>query len=185
MFHKTLSHVPPEQDGSVNVFIETPKGSRHKYDIDEHGLVRITLELPEGVTFPFSFGFVPNTLAADGDALDILLVTAGSVPAGALIPSRLVGVLKMENEEDGEMARNDRIVAVAKMSRVFSDIEDLKDMRSGFTWDMEEFFRTYNKMIERPFEIVGRGGPEEAREMLRKSIEAAERDAPERAADES
>lgn len=167
MFKEALKSVGPRtEDGDVNVFIETPKGSRHKYDVHDSGLFQIALELPEGVTFPFSFGFVPNTKAPDGDALDIILLTAGSVPAGSLIEARLVGVLKMENDEGGHMARNDRVVAVAKMSRYFGEVQNLSDLHSGFAWDIEEFFETYNEMIERPFNIVGRGDSDEARTML-------------------
>ncbi|ETW12789.1 inorganic pyrophosphatase [Roseivivax marinus] len=177
MFSTAIESVPSRtEDGAVNVFIETPKGSRHKYDLDSSGLFRIGLELPEGVTFPFSFGFVPNTLAEDGDALDIMLVTAGSVPSGALIESRLIGVLKMENDEDGKMARNDRVVAVANMSRIFGGTTTLSEMRDGFAWDLEEFFDTYNRMIERPFRIVGRGEKDEAMDMLEKA-EARKREA--------
>ena len=171
MFRRALETVTPRaSDGSVNVFVETPKGSRHKYDIDKNGLVRISIEMPEGVRFPFSFGFVPNTRAADGDALDILLVTAGEVPAGALIEARIVGVLKMQNDEDGEMVRNDRLVAVATMSRVFDYVDTLADLKESFAWDVEEFFRTYNRMIERPFELVGRGEREEAEELLKQAL---------------
>lgn len=165
--YKDLETVPARAgEDTVNVFVETPKGCRHKYDIDEHGLVRIALELPEGVTFPFSFGFVPNTRAPDGDALDVVLVTAGEVPARSLIEARLIGVLKMENDEGGEMVRNDRVVAIATMSRVFSGFRNLSEMRDGFAWDIEEFFETYNEMIERPFKIVGRGDADEAMQML-------------------
>lgn len=170
MFADDLRTVPVRNDnGTVNVFIETPKGSRHKYDIDDRGLVKIALELPEGVTFPCSFGFVPNTLAPDGDALDIVLLTAGTVPARSLIEARLIGVLKMSNDEDGEMRRNDRVVAVATMSRVFSGVTELDQLRDGFAWDIEEFFETYNEMIERPFKVMGRGNASEAREMLKEA----------------
>ncbi|PZX16553.1 inorganic pyrophosphatase [Palleronia aestuarii] len=173
MFLEALKSVNSRTDeGAINVFVETPKGSRHKYDLDASGLFRIAIELPEGESFPFSFGYVPNTKAPDGDPVDIVLVTAGSVPSGALIEARLIGVLKMENDEDGKMARNDRIVAVANMSRIFSNIETLGDMRDGFAWDIELFFQNYNRMIERPFNIVGRGEREEAYEML-KAAEAA------------
>ena len=169
-----LSDIPARGDGdTVNVFVETPKGSRHKYDIDDRGLVRIAIELPEGVSFPCSFGYIPNTLAPDGDALDVVLLTAGSVPARSLIEARLIGVLEMENDEDGTMVRNDRVVAVATMSRVFSDISELSELRSGFAWDIEEFFETYNKMIDRPFKIVGRGDAKAARDMLDKAIAQA------------
>ncbi len=174
MFSHALHSVSPRtDDGAINVFVETPKGSRHKYDLDRSGLFRIALELPEGVTFPCSFGFVPNTKAPDGDALDIVLLTAGSVPAGALIESRLIGVLKMENEETDGMRRNDRVVAVANMSRFFTGVETLNDMRHGFAWDVEEFFETYNDMIERPFNVVGRGERDEAMRMLEEAEAAA------------
>ena len=174
MFKKAIEHVSPRnEDGTVNVFVETPKGSRHKYNIDEHGLVKIALELPEGVSFPFSFGFVPNTVAPDGDALDILLVTAGQVPAGALIAARVVGVLKMENDEDGEMLRNDRVVAVATMSRVYDYVETLEDLQETFVWDAGEFFETYNRMIDRPFNLIGRGDRDEAEDLLARALDSA------------
>lgn len=174
MFLQALKNVTSRtDDGAVNVFVETPKDSPHKYDVDASGLFRIAIELPEGQRFPFSFGYVPNTKAPDGDELDIILVTAGTVPAGALIEARLIGVLKMENDEDGEMERNDRIVAVANMSRIFASVETLADMRDGFAWDIELFFDNYNRMIDRPFKIVGRGERDEAYAMLEEAERAA------------
>jgi inorganic pyrophosphatase len=173
MFLEALRNAKPRaENGDVNVFVETPKGSSHKYDLDESGLFRIAIELPEGQTFPFSFGFVPGTKADDGDPLDIILLTAGAVPAGSLIESRLIGVLMMENDEGGEMARNDRVVAVANMSRIYRNIETLAHTRDGFSWDIELFFENYNRMIDRPFKIVGRGGKEEAYQMLEMAEQA-------------
>lgn len=172
MFINALKSVPARaEDGTVNVFVETPTGSRHKYDLDQHGLFRIGIELPQGTSFPFSFGFVPNTRAEDGDALDVILLTDGVVPAGALIMARLIGVLKMENDEDGQMVRNDRVVAVAAMSRIFQNIKTLEDTRDGFAWDIENFFESYNRMIGRPFKIVGRGDQSDAMAMLEASEE--------------
>lgn len=177
MFLQALDKVTSRtDDGAVNVFVETPKDSRHKYDVDPSGLFRIAIELPEGLRFPFSFGYVPNTLAPDGDALDIVLITDGSVPAGALIAARVIGVLKMENDEGGDMARNDRVVAVANMSRMFAHVETLSDMRDGFAWDIELFFDSYNRMIDRPFKVVGRGERDEAEQMLDEAEKRAKRD---------
>lgn len=173
MFLEALKNAKSRtKNDDVNVFVETPKGSPHKYDLDESGLFRIAIELPEGQCFPFSFGFAPNTKADDGDPLDIILLTAGTVPAGALIEARLIGVLKMENDEDGKMARNDRVVAVANMSRVYKNIESLSNTREGFAWDIELFFENYNRMIDRPFKIVGRGDKEEAYRMLERAEQA-------------
>ena len=172
MFNEALKSVSAlNDDGSVNVFIETPMDSRHKYELDPSGLFKIALSLPDGMRFPFSFGFVPGTHAPDGDPLDILLLTDGPVPHGCLIDARVIGVLQMENEEDGEMVRNDRVVAVAKLSRIFDDYDELNAMRSGFAWDMERFFDSYNAMIGRDFRSVGRGDAAEARRMLKDAMD--------------
>ncbi|MGR3633383.1 MAG: inorganic diphosphatase [Limimaricola soesokkakensis] len=167
MFNEALKKATPRaENGAVNVFLETPKDSRHKYDLDQSGLFSISIEMPEGQAFPFSFGFIPGTEVADGDCLDVILITTGSAPAGALIQARLIGVLKMENDEEGEMVRNDRLVAVANMSRAYRHIGTLGDLHNGWVWDAEVFFETYNRMIERPFKIVGTGEKDEAYQML-------------------
>ena len=171
MFPEALKTVPAlNEDGSINVFIETPMGSRHKYGLDPSGLFKISFSLPDGMFFPFSFGFVPATTAPDGDPLDVLLLTDAPVPHGCLIDARVLGVLQMENEEDGAMVRNDRVVAVAKLSRVFDDYEELDAMRSGFAWDMERFFDSYNAMLGRGFRNVGRGDRADAQRMLEESL---------------
>src|SRR5215208_2084314 len=92
-----LKAVPPYDDesGDVNVIIETPRGSRQKYTYDpELGLFRWKFELPEGNAFPYSFGFVPNTLGQDGDPVDILLLLDADVPVGTLVPAKLIGVIE-------------------------------------------------------------------------------------------
>lgn len=171
MFHDAVKNVPAQAgDDAVNVFVETPRGSRHKLDLHDSGLFRIALELPEGMRFPFAFGFVPQTQAPDGDALDILLLCDGSVPAGSLIEARLIGVLEMQNDEDGQMVRNDRVVAVANLSRIYNDMTDLNDARKEFVWDMRLFFEAYNRMIERPFEFMGHGGRDKALKMFDEAL---------------
>lgn len=178
-FQDAINQLKPiDGDGNVTVVIETPKGSRQKYDIDhETGLFKWSLELPEGVTFPYSFGFVPNTLAEDGDPLDILLLLDGEVPPGTVVSARVIGVLQVEQDEGGDkgMVRNDRVVAVANLSRSFAGIEKMEQLRDGFAWDMEEFFGTYNRMIGRDFRIVGRTSADDARKQVERAIETATR----------
>lgn len=171
MFKTALRDVPAMAgDDTVNVFVETPRDSRHKLDLHDSGLFRIALELPEGMSFPFAFGFVPQTTAPDGDALDILLLCDGAVPAGSLIEARLIGVLKMENDEDGQMVRNDRVVAVATLSRIYNDLTDLAEARKEFVWDMRLFFESYNRMIDRPFNFLGHDGRDAATRMLTEAL---------------
>lgn len=166
---------PIDDDGLLTVLIETPKGSRQKYDVDhETGLFSWSLELPEGVTFPYSFGFVPNTLAEDGDPLDILLLLDGAIPQGTVVKARVIGVLAVEQDEgDAGMVRNDRVIAVADLARSFSGVNDMDDLRPEMLWDIEEFFGTYNRMIDREFKVLERQNRDTAIGLLNKAIETA------------
>lgn len=175
MFLTALKHVSPYQDkdeGLVNVFIETPKGSQEKFDLDnKSGLLTWSLELPAGLSFPFSFGFVPNTEADDGDALDIILLLDGSIPSGTVLPVRLIGVMKARQKEEDEWVQNDRVIAVAHLSRAYSDIHDIGDLQDTLKDDIESFFKSYNKAIDRAFESNGFEGQAEAYKLLEQSID--------------
>src|SRR5436190_17387182 len=100
-----------EETEIVNAVIETPQGSRNKYKYDpEMGLFRLSKVLPAGSEFPFSFGFIPRTLAEDGDPVDVLLLADEPVPVGCVVPARLIGVLEAENVDGGKKERNDRLI---------------------------------------------------------------------------
>lgn len=173
LFMNAISElVPIDADGYINVLIETPKGSRQKYDLNHDlGLFQWSLELPAGMSFPYSFGFVPNTLAEDGDALDIILLLDGEVPQGTLVKAHAIGVLQMEQDEgEAGMVRNDRVIAVANLSHAFAGVRELDDMREGFMWDMEEFFLSYNRMLDRKIKIIDRGTASEADKLLKDAI---------------
>ncbi len=182
MYHEALKRVPPlTPEGDVNVFVETPAGSDHKLDLDhESGLLRWALELPRGLTFPFAFGFVPNTLAEDGDALDIVLLLHGTVPAGTLVVSRLIGVLRVMQDEidDGSAdTRNDRVIAVPTLANSYSSVQDIGDLRDNYYEELAAFFRRYNEMIDRAFDHDDPADAETARTLLEESIARAERKA--------
>jgi inorganic pyrophosphatase len=102
-----------EDSGDLNVIIETPKGSRNKFNYDEeHQLFKLGGVLPAGAVFPYDFGFLPNTVGGDGDPLDVLVLMDEPAFAGCLVPARLVGVIEAEQtERDGETIRNDRLIA--------------------------------------------------------------------------
>ena len=84
-----------EESGDLNVVIETPKGCRNKYKFDEKTeIFKLGGVLPIGASFPFDFGFIPNTLGGDGDPLDVLLLMDEPAVPGCLVPARLVGVIE-------------------------------------------------------------------------------------------
>src|SRR6201996_8256928 len=121
----------PRSDESFQVIIETPKGYRNKYSYDpRQGIFILSKVLPEGMVFPHDFGFLPRTLAADGDPIDVLLLM--DVPAfpGCLVPSRLIGVMEGEQLDGKKKVRNDRLVAVADANHMYANVRKMKDLPS-------------------------------------------------------
>jgi len=159
-----------KQQEFLRVVIETPKGSRNKFKYDpEMGSYRLNSVLPEGMVFPYDFGFVPCTKAQDGDPVDVLLLM--DIPAfpGIVVESRIVGVIEAEQSEDGEKTRNDRIIAVAKDSRVHSDIRKPDDLNDNMMREVELFFANYNMEHGKGFKILGVRSAGTARKLIKKS----------------
>src|SRR4030095_8345221 len=103
----------PAED-SVRVIIETPKGSRNKFKYDPVSrMFKLSKVLPEGMVFPYDFGFVPLTKGDDGDRLDVLVLMDEPTFPGCLLECKLVGVLEAEQEEKKKKKRNPRLIAVA------------------------------------------------------------------------
>src|SRR4028118_4616 len=154
--------------GEVNVIIETPKGSRNKFDYDEErGLFKLGGVLPAGAVFPFDFGFVPSTLGEDGDPLDVLVLMDEPAFAGCLVPSRLIGVIEAEQtERDGATNRNDRLIAVAENSRDHDDVRSLDQVSQNLVAEIEHFFVSYNTIKGKQFKPLGRFGPERAGQLV-------------------
>jgi inorganic pyrophosphatase len=98
----TLPHQLDPDKGTCRAIIETPKGCRNKFDYDPRSnLFMLGGLLPEGMMFPFDFGFIPSTLGGDGDPLDILVLMDAPAHVGCLIEVRLIGVISAEQIEDG------------------------------------------------------------------------------------
>jgi inorganic pyrophosphatase len=88
-----LPAVDPDS-GRLNVVVDTPKGSRNKYKFDEqHGQWRLSKVLPQGLSFPYDFGFLPSTRGDDGDPVNVLLLMDEAAFPGCVVPARLIGVL--------------------------------------------------------------------------------------------
>src|SRR5437660_5377318 len=94
--------------------IETPKGRRNKFDYDpEYRLFALGGLLPEGLAFPFDFGFIPSTLGDDGDPLDVVILLDEPGHVGCLLDIRIIGVVEADQVEDGKRTANNRLVGVA------------------------------------------------------------------------
>ena len=113
----------------VPVVIETPRGSRNKYKLDEKsGRFKLSKIMPEGMVFPFDFGFFPGTRAADGDPLDVLVLCEEPTFPGCQIDCRLAGVLLARQVDKGDTRgkRNDRIVGIAQASVLFAEVREIR-----------------------------------------------------------
>src|SRR6202790_2287617 len=119
-----LQSMDQDDDAVIQVVIETPKGSRNKYAFDEEQRVfELKKVLPAGMTFPYDFGFVPRTLAEDGDPVDVLVLMDEPASPGCLLKCRLIGIIEGEQGEKKKKERNDRVVAVEKENHSWADVK--------------------------------------------------------------
>lgn len=130
----------------INAVIEIPYGSNIKYEIDkESGAVCVDRVMYSAMFYPANYGFVPNTLADDGDPADILVLNEYPLQAGSVIACRLIGVLVMEDEAG--MDEKLLAVPVSKIDPRYDNIKSIDDLPKATLNKIKNFFETY-KMLE-------------------------------------
>jgi len=161
-----------ETSGCWHAVIETPKGSHHKFGFEpDFGCFELKRTLPEGMTFPLDFGFIPSTLGEDGDPLDVLVVMDFPASMGALVKVRLLGAIQAEQKEkDKDWIRNDRLIAVAGKSPTLAEIRSLDDLRPKQLDQLIEFFKQYNKLDGSHFRPAGNANAKEAVALVHKGM---------------
>jgi inorganic pyrophosphatase len=153
--------------------IETPKGRRNKFDYDpKYEAFALGGLLPEGMVFPYDFGFIPSTLGGDGDPLDVLVLMDEPAHVGCLLDVRIIGVIEAEQVEDGKRQSNDRLIAVAVHSYAHEDNHSIDDVPKTILDQVELFFVTYNKSRGKKFVVKGRHGPKRAAGIIEEGIAA-------------
>jgi inorganic pyrophosphatase len=156
------------------VIIETPRGSRNKYKYDEEsGRIKLSKVMPEGMMFPYDFGFIPGTKADDGDPLDVLVLSDEPMFPGCEVECRLIGVIKANQKEKGEENRNDRIIAVARASVLYAGVKELSDLEPAVLKQIEAFFTNYQKVRDIEYSILERGGTRSAQELVQQAFRKA------------
>jgi inorganic pyrophosphatase len=161
---KSYEPSPPR----LQVIIETPRGSRNKLKFDPATRAfKLSKIMPEGMMFPYDFGFVPATKAEDGDPLDVLVLTDAPLFSGCQVECRLIGVIKAEQEQEKEKKRNDRLIAVAEQSLLYSETNSLDDLNPIVLQQIEEFFVNYQRVRNVRVTILDRGNAGEARKLVR------------------
>jgi inorganic pyrophosphatase len=159
--------------GVCRAIIETPKGCRNKFDYDpDSGLFMLGGLLPEGMMFPFDFGFLPSTLGDDGDPLDIMVLMDAPAHVGCLMDVRIIGIICAEQTQEGKTESNDRLLGVAVHSYDHEGLENIDDVSKTLLDQVEAFFVSYNKQRGKKFKITGTGGPKKALKFLKSGIQA-------------
>lgn len=161
-----LHDIPAGSAEEMNVIIEIPKFSKNKYEIDKDtGIIALDRVMHTAQDYPFDYGFVPQTLFDDGDALDVVLVTTYALAPGILVKARPVAIMEME--DGGE--RDDKIVAVPVEDPRFSDVKDIADLNKHFIKEMTHFFETYKKVQNKEVKVGEWRGAKEAKEAFEHS----------------
>jgi inorganic pyrophosphatase len=161
-------------DGTIQVIIETPKGSRNKFAFDEkQNIFTVKKVLPAGMTFPYDFGFLPRTLAPDGDPIDVLLLMDEPAFPGIAVSARLIGIIEGEQTDGKKSTRNDRLIAVAEVNHEYAGIKRLSDLPKKFLRELEEFFVNYHRLEGKKYKLLGCKKVDAAMRMIHKAQRAA------------
>ncbi|MES2930862.1 MAG: inorganic diphosphatase [Patescibacteria group bacterium] len=126
-----------------NCIIEIPKGSNNKYEIDKDtGMIKLDRANYGPTAYPFDYGFVPQTLWEDGDALDVLVLSTYPIPSGILVNVRPVGIMEMIDSGESDS----KIIAVPIDDQRWEDVKDLKDINKHSLREFADFFQTYKAL---------------------------------------
>jgi len=167
-----------KESNLLQVIVETPAGSRNKFAFDpDQGIFSLKKVLPAGMVFPWDFGFLPRTLAPDGDPIDVLLLMDESAFPGISVLARLIGVIEgeqIEKKKDGvKKIRNDRLVAVADANHMYANVRRMKDLPSRWVKELEEFFVHYHSLEGKQYRLLGVKGAEAAMTLIRDARKTA------------
>ncbi len=170
-----LAAIPALVDADIfHVVVESPRGSQLKLKYEARwDVMSASRPLPLGVAFPFDWGFIPSTRAADGDPLDAMVVWDVSSYPGVVLQCRAIGVLKVEqnrkNHDPSERVRNDRILALPVEARREHDITDAAGLSRRVRLELEQFAIAATALEGKDVRVVGWGNPREALELVKDS----------------
>jgi len=165
-----LSLIPAQpKPGLLSVLIEIPAGSKNKYEFDKD-LQALALDrvLYSSVQYPYDYGFVPNTLADDGDPLDGMVLMDQPTFPGCVIAARPIGMLEMI--DSGE--RDEKILCVPDKDPRYTNVKSLQDVANHRLEEIAEFFKTYKNLEKKVTEILGWKDIDQVMPLVEKCIKA-------------
>jgi inorganic pyrophosphatase len=152
----------------VNAIVEIPKGRRSKFEVDKKtGLIRLDRYLYSSSHYPGDYGFIPQTLAEDGDALDVLVMVNEPTFSGCLIEARVIGLFRMKDRG----ANDFKVFGVPHSDPLFGEFRGLADVPQHFLREVEHFFATYKQLEGVTIETLGWAPAEDATAEVKASVE--------------
>ena len=166
-----LSRIPAQpKPGLVNVLIEIPAGSKNKYEFDkEMNAFALDRVLFASVQYPYDYGFIPNTLADDGDPLDGMVIMDQPTFPGCVITARPIGMLGMIDGGD----RDEKLLCVPAEDPRYAEVKSLEDVAPHRLAEIAEFFRTYKNLEKKVTEITGWQDADQVSTLVAECIKAA------------
>ncbi len=153
---------------TITVMIEIPKGSRNKYEYDKKSkTIRFDRMLFSAVHYPSDYGFIPDTLALDGDPLDALVLVWEPTFPGCMIEAKPVGVFKMWDER----GQDEKILCVPVQDPLWNHIQELSDVPPHLLKEIEHFFRIYKDLEKKKTGVEGWQDRQEALRVIREAEE--------------
>jgi len=152
---------------TFDVLIEIPKGSRNKYEYD-FGLNKIRFDrcLFSSMMYPADYGFIPETLALDGDPLDVLVLGTEPTFPMCVVEVKPIGVFHMADEKGPD----EKIICVPVSDPIWNSLNDLEDMNPHQVKEIEHFFQVYKDLEKKKVDVGGWGNAKEACEIHAKCI---------------
>lgn len=160
--------IEPGDENTMNVIIEIPKGSKNKYEIDKDtGLIALDRVYSTSQDVPVDYGFVPQTLWDDGDALDVAVLTTHPLTTGILAKVRPVGIMNMIDSGESDA----KVIAVPVKDPRWDQVQDLGDVNKHTLKEIEHYFTTYKKLDGKEVTIESFGTKADAISAFNRAIE--------------
>lgn len=165
-----LSKIPAQpKAGVLNLLVEIPGGSKNKYEFDkEMGALALDRVLYASVQYPYDYGFIPNTLAGDGDPLDGMVIMDQPTFPGCVIAVRVLGMLEMIDGGDPD----EKLLCVPVKDPRYAGFQQLSDVAQHRLDEIAEFFGTYKRLERKETIITGWKGLEETQKVIEASVKA-------------
>src|SRR5215213_4458903 len=151
------------EEDNLLCYVEIPKGSRNKYEYDkEIGAIMLDRFLFSSMVYPTDYGFIPDTLGEDGDALDAMVCVSEPTFPGCVIPVKAIALFRMEDDKGVD----DKVLCVPISDPAWNTLDELEDLPAQLQQEIEHFFSVYKDLEQKKVKVDGWRSRDEAMEQI-------------------